>query len=152
MRARGGQNFKYSGSDNVDEVAWYQSNSGRQTHPVGQKKPNGVGLYDMSGNVWEWVWDRVGDYSSGSQTDPTGPDGEAADRVYRGGNGYWDGGAVALACRTDTATAPYGVLGFRHLGFSKDSRRFVPHENLPSSVRLLRTRRSSVDDGAPGKK
>ena len=52
--AKGGQNYKYAGSDNIDEVAWYEDNSGRTTHPVAQKKANGYGLYDMRGNVEEW--------------------------------------------------------------------------------------------------
>ncbi len=55
--ARGGKDYIYAGSDNIDEVAWFSGNSGRSTHPVKQKKPNGYGLYDMSGNVCEWCWD-----------------------------------------------------------------------------------------------
>jgi sulfatase modifying factor 1 len=82
--ARGGESFKYAGSSNVDEVAWYGGNSGRETHPVGQRKPNGFGLYDMSGNVWEWVWDWYGAYSSVSQSDPTGVS-TGSNRVLRGG-------------------------------------------------------------------
>ena len=61
--AKGGQEFRYSGSDNLDEVGWYYDNSGSKTHPVAQKKPNDYGLYDMSGNVGEWCWDS---YTNGS--------------------------------------------------------------------------------------
>ena len=86
--ARGGnksQGYQYAGSNNFDEVAWYGGNSGNQTHDVGTKRPNELGIYDMSGNVWEWCSDWYGDYNSASQTNPTGPS-SGTYRVLRGGS------------------------------------------------------------------
>ena len=86
--ARGGKysrGYKYSGRNDVDEVAWYKSNSGEITHPVATKEANELGLYDMSGNVKEWCKDWYGDYQSNSQTNPTGPS-EGESRVLRGGS------------------------------------------------------------------
>ena len=89
---RGGNNsrgYKYSGSNYIDNVAWYDGNSGDKTHPVATKLPNELGIYDMSGNVWKWCSDWKGDYSSGAQTNPKGPY-DGSSRMRRGGS--WDYG------------------------------------------------------------
>ena len=90
--ARGGNKslgYKYSGSDDVDEVAWYESNSDKKTHPVGTKKPNELGIYDMSGNIWEWCSDWIGAYQPEEQTNPVGP-AEGSHHVMRGGSWTYD--------------------------------------------------------------
>ncbi|MDA3838125.1 MAG: formylglycine-generating enzyme family protein [Candidatus Delongbacteria bacterium] len=85
--ARGGnesRGYKYSGSNDINDVAWYVENSGDKTHPVRTKQPNELGIYDMSGNVWEWCSDRYGSYLSRSQTNPMGTN-SGTTRVVRGG-------------------------------------------------------------------
>lgn len=84
--ARGGKysrHYRYAGSDNLDEVAWYAKNSRRTTHPKGGKKANELGLYDMCGNVFEWCWDRYGKYDKAYEENPKGPI-KGKDRIVRG--------------------------------------------------------------------
>ncbi len=114
--ARGGsksRHYKYSGSNDVGSVAWYDSNSGDKTHPVKTKQPNELGLYDMSGNVYEWCSDWYGSYSSSAQTNPKGA-ATGSYRVCRGGG--W--GRSARFCRVSSRNydAPGGrdsYLGLR---------------------------------------
>ena len=90
--ARGGNRshgYKYAGSNELGAVAWYEANSGGQTHLVALKKPNELGLYDMSGNLWEWCQDWEGHYSAEEQTNPTGPD-QGTHRIMRGGSWTYD--------------------------------------------------------------
>jgi len=100
--AKGGsqsKGYEYSGSNNIDEVAWYEGNSGRETHKAGKKKPNELGVYDMTGNVWEWCWDLYNNSSF---------------RVARGGGWGSDAGYCRVAGR-DNGTPGFWnyALGFR---------------------------------------
>lgn len=99
--ARGGQKskgYKYSGSNNIDNVAWYDDNSSNKTHAVATKQPNELGIYDMSGNVWEWCSDWYGDYGSEPQINPTGPV-HGSYRVCRGGSWYYRAGICRVSFR-----------------------------------------------------
>ncbi|WP_461253943.1 formylglycine-generating enzyme family protein [Treponema sp. R8-4-B8] len=115
--AKGGNgspgNYTYSGSDTVGDVAWYSDNSDSKTHEAGKKAPNGLGLYDMSGNVWEWCWDWYGDYSSGAQNNPTGV-GFGSSRVLRGGSWHRSAEDVRSTYRTGIYPNSWSdSLGFR---------------------------------------
>ena len=113
---RGGNNsrgYKYSGSNYIDNVAWYDGNSGDTTHPVATKLPNELGIYDMSGNVDEWCNDWYGDYSSGAQTNPKGPY-DGSHRVHRGGNMLNNARFCCSSFRTYfSPTTCFSILGLR---------------------------------------
>ena len=124
--AKAGTELTYSGSNSIDEVAWYDENSGKKTHPVAQKTPNSWGLYDMSGNVWEWCNDEwnSGGYKgrTGTTKDPRPFASAPAPRVLRGGNWREDPGDCRVACRDGYLPVFrwYG-LGFRFLRWNFDT-------------------------------
>ena len=113
-RAGTGDSLAYSGGETPDEVAWMDENSDSETRPVGLLRPNAWGLYDMSGNVWEWVWDwGIDRYEEGSVTDPLGPT-DGSVRVYRGGSWFNSAAYARVAYRSDGGPAfRFNALGFR---------------------------------------
>jgi formylglycine-generating enzyme required for sulfatase activity len=107
--------YRYAGSDDPDEVAWYDVNSSQRTHSVGQKKPNELGLHDLSGNVWEWCqdWYNASYFATSVRSNPRGPD-SGDSRVLRGGS--WWYGQVLIRCTNRDLDAPdarYNNVGFR---------------------------------------
>ena len=111
----GGKQEKYSGGDDIDAVAWYDDNSNGTTHPVGQKTPNGLEIYDMSGNVWEWCRDtyKARAYERHQRKNPVCNE-EGPDRVIRGGSWNLDAWSARCARRFSLPADLSGpALGFR---------------------------------------
>ncbi len=111
--AKGGQNHKYAGSDTIGAVAWYKGNSGSKTHAVKGKDPNGYGLYDMSGNVYEWCWDWYKNATPAGGTNPKGGS-SGSNRVFRGGS-WGDSASNCARAYRNLGTPGHGDdgLGFR---------------------------------------
>ena len=113
--AQGGNrslHLRYSGSNNVDEVAWHKENANGSLHPVGGKQPNELGLHDMSGNLWEWCSDTYGQYPSTPQTDPLADSGSLF--VLRGGSWTYFPTYCRVTCRDSYSGDDASVsVGFR---------------------------------------
>ena len=113
---KGGTDDKWAGTNTEAELtnyAWYDSNSGNKSHEVKKRAPNGYGLYDMSGNVWEWCWDWYGTIPDSLGADYAGP-ASGSDRVYRGGSWCSVAGNCTVGRRGDSSPDLRGnVLGFR---------------------------------------
>ncbi len=111
----GGKLERYAGGDDINSVAWYLSNSNNSTHSVGQKQPNGLGLYDMSGNVWQWTgdWYDKRYYRESPRNNPQGPV-SGTKRIFRGGSWFYDQRGARTTYR-DFSSPEFSssYLGFR---------------------------------------
>jgi formylglycine-generating enzyme required for sulfatase activity len=140
----GGGGYAFSGGG-LDEAVWYDGNSGGRSNPVGSKAPNVLGIYDMSGNVWELVGDWYGDYEAASQTDPTGP-AWGTSRVMRGGG--WS--SAARACRVSqrmriSQNFSSGDVGFR-LVMGPKKKTASPQSSQPTPLKPARVKTGSATD------
>ena len=116
--ARGGiksKGYKYAGSNNIDEVAEYEGNNDKSTKPVGGKKANELGIYDMSGNVWEWCQDKWHDSYKNALSDGSAwESGNSSKRAHRGGSWYYYADGCRVAFRYGNAPDNRNsALGFR---------------------------------------
>lgn len=109
IACRAGTSAPYSGSGDLNEMGWFSENSENKTHPVGTKKPNHFGLFDMHGNVWEWTSDISGEYPVGNLTDPKSTKGGGGNHVKRGGSNV----TSATICRSAYRYL-YAPLVYRH--------------------------------------
>jgi formylglycine-generating enzyme required for sulfatase activity len=116
---RAGSTGRYAGTGKLDDMGWYDRNSGHETHPVAKKKPNAWGLYDMHGNVWEWCQDWDGDYPNHAVQNPQGAS-SGSNRIIRGGGGNNSAGGCRSA--NHNGNSP----GFRHFRLG-----FRPSRGLP---------------------
>jgi hypothetical protein len=136
--ARGGtltHGYEYSGSNTLGDIAWYSTNSGNNTHPVGTIAANELGIFDLSGNVWEYVWDWYGTYLSTLQTNPLGPT-SGTTRVLRGGSFRFDPLACRVAFRVGIAPSGDIDVGFRCVQDSSVGTAAEAEPDMPTGYEL----------------